>query len=80
MQTDLLSPESPADFFTVDLQDASIAGATRETLLSTIVFSMNKSAVKDVVVGGKRIVENGRHFAQEEITMKFADLQQRLWS
>jgi formimidoylglutamate deiminase len=80
MQTELLSPEAPADFFTVDLQDASIAGATRETLLSTIVFSMSKSAVKDVVVGGKRIVENGRHFAQEEITRKFAALQHRLWS
>ena len=80
MQTELLSPEAPADFFTVDLQDASIAGANRETLLSTIVFSMSKSAVKDVVVGGKRIVENGRHFAQEEITMKFAALQHRLWS
>jgi formimidoylglutamate deiminase len=80
MQTELLSPEAPADFFTVDLQDASIAGATRETLLSTIVFAMSKSAVKDVVVGGKRIVENGRHFAQEEITRKFAALQHRLWS
>jgi hypothetical protein len=41
---------------------------------------MSKSAVKDVVVGGKRIVENGRHFAQEEITRKFAALQHRLWS
>jgi len=41
---------------------------------------MSKSAVKDVVVGGKRIVENRRHFAQEDITMKFAALQHKLWS
>jgi formimidoylglutamate deiminase len=75
-----LAHGSAADFFTVDLDDPSIAGATRDTLLATIVFSLSKSAVKDVVVGGKRIVEAGRHFAQEEITGRFRELQKRLWS
>ena len=75
-----LANGSAADFFTVDLDDPSIAGATRDTLLTTIVFSLSKSAVKDVVVGGKRIVEAGRHFAQEEITGRFRELQKRLWS
>lgn len=70
----------PADFFTVDLEDPAIAGATRESLLATIVFSLGRSAVKDVVVAGKRIVENGKHFDQEQITKNFVALQQRLWS
>ena len=74
-----LSAGSAADFFTVDLDDPSIAGATPEALLATIVFSLSKSAVKDVVVGGQQIVEGGRHFAQEEITNRFTELQQRLW-
>ena len=74
-----LASASAADFFTVDLEDPSIVGAGPATLLATIVFSLNRSAVRDVVVGGKRIVENGRHFAQEEITNRFTELQRRLW-
>jgi formimidoylglutamate deiminase len=64
----------------VDLDDPSIAGATPDHLLATIVFSLSKTAVKDVVVGGKPIVEDGRHFAQEEIIEQFKSLQQKLWN
>ncbi len=70
----------PADFFTVDLNDPSIAGASEDDLLSSIVFSLSRPAVKDVVVGGKRIVEDGRHAAQDEIVERFRDLQKKLWS
>jgi formimidoylglutamate deiminase len=52
---------SPADFFTVDLDDLSIAGATPDSLLTNIVFSLSRTAVRDVVVGGKQIVDNRRH-------------------
>jgi formimidoylglutamate deiminase len=68
-----------ADFFTVDLNDPSIAGAFGDDLLPTIVFSLSRTAVKDVIVGGKRIVENGRHADQEEIVWRFAGLQKKLW-
>jgi formimidoylglutamate deiminase len=70
----------PADFFTVDLDDPSIAGASEEDLLSSIVFSLSRTAVKDVVVDGKRIVEDGRHQQQEEIVERFKQLQKKLWS
>jgi formimidoylglutamate deiminase len=69
-----------ADFFTVDLNDPSIAGASSDDLLSTIVFSLSRTAIKDVVVSGKRIVEDGRHAQQEEIVERFKALQKRLWS
>jgi len=75
-----LEPERAADFFTVDLNDPSIAGASTDDLLSNIVFSLSKTAVKDVVVGGKRIIEDGRHAQQEEIVEGFQRLQKRLWS
>ena len=74
-----LEPGRAADFFTVDLNDPSIAGAAPDDLLSSIVFSLSKTAVKDVVVGGKRIVEDGRHAQQEEIVERFKALQERLW-
>lgn len=75
-----LEPERAADFFTVDLNDASIAGASADDLLPNIVFSLSRTAVKDVVVGGKQIVEDGRHGQQEEIVERFKALQNRLWS
>jgi formimidoylglutamate deiminase len=70
----------PGDFFTVDLNDPSIAGAASDDLLSAIVFSLSRTAIKDVVVGGRRIVENGRHAQQEDIVARFRALQKKLWS
>jgi formimidoylglutamate deiminase len=58
-----LEPGAPADFFTVDLDDPSIAGSSVDDLLTNIVFSLSKTAVRDVVVAGKRIVEDGKHFS-----------------
>ena len=52
---------APADFFTVDLDDPSIAGSSREDLLATIVFSLARTAIRDVVVGGRQIVKEGKH-------------------
>jgi formimidoylglutamate deiminase len=74
-----LEAGSAADFFTVDLNDASIAGASEDDLLSNIVFSLSRSAIKDVVVQGKRIVEDGHHAKEEEIVERFRLLQSRLW-
>jgi formimidoylglutamate deiminase len=72
--------EEPADFFTVDLNDPSLADASEEDFLTNVVFSLSKTAVRDVVVGGKRIVEDGRHAQQEEIVERFKALQKRLWA
>lgn len=71
---------TPADFFTVDLNDSSIAGDASEDLLASIVFSLARTAVKDVVVGGRRIVEDGSHKSQEEVVQSFGSLQKKLWS
>lgn len=73
-----LEPGAPADFFTVDLDDPSIAGSSRENLLANIVFSFSRTAIKDVVVGGKRIVVDGRHAQQDRIVQQFAELQKRV--
>jgi formimidoylglutamate deiminase len=48
-----LEPGAPADFFTVDLNDLSIAGASPENLLANIVFSLSRTAIRDVAVNGK---------------------------
>jgi formimidoylglutamate deiminase len=75
-----LAPGCPADFFTVDLDDPSIAGAVADDLLPCIVFSMARAAVREVFVGARPLIENGGHVAAPEIVQRFADLQRRLWS
>ncbi|MDX6501722.1 MAG: hypothetical protein QOG23_4982 [Blastocatellia bacterium] len=72
-------PGKAADFFTVALDDPSIAGAAPNDLLASIVFSLARAAVREVVVSGKPIVSEGQHLVQQEIVERFIDLQKRLW-
>jgi formimidoylglutamate deiminase len=70
-----IEPGAPADFFTVDLDDPSIAGSSPDNLLANIVFSLSRTAIKDVVVGGRRIVADGRHAQQDGIVSAFRGIQ-----
>jgi formimidoylglutamate deiminase len=74
-----LAPGSPADFFTVDLDDPSIAGAGSDDLLPCLVFALGRAGVREVFVGAQPVIEDGRHAAAPEIVQKFAGLQRRLW-
>ncbi len=74
-----IEAEEETDYFTVDLNDPSIAGASEDDLLAQIVFSLSRTAIKDVVVAGKKITEDGHHAQQEEIVERFKGLQKRLW-
>jgi formimidoylglutamate deiminase len=76
----LLEIGRSADFFTVALDDPSIAGADADSLLGTIVFSAERSAVRDVAVGGKFVIREGRHPLGDEIVQEFAGLQRQLWA
>jgi formimidoylglutamate deiminase len=68
-----------ADFVTIDLEDSSIAGNSVEDLLSTVVFSMNRSAIRDVVVGGRFILRDQQHIRQEEIVAQYKELYEAVW-
>jgi formimidoylglutamate deiminase len=70
----------PADFFTVDLNDLSIAGSGPEDLLALIVFGMAKSAVADVAVGGRLRVQDGEHVEQESIVNAYRATRDRVWN
>jgi formimidoylglutamate deiminase len=74
-----LNPGAVADFFTVDLKDSSIAGSSAEDLLPILLFSMNRSAVRDVVVGGRMILRDQRHEQQEDILSSYQELHDRVW-
>jgi formimidoylglutamate deiminase len=74
-----LQPGEFADFITVDLEDCSIAGNSAEGLLSALVFSMSRSAVRDVVVGGHFILRDQQHAHHEEIVARYKELYQAVW-
>lgn len=68
----------PADFFTVDLNDISIAGADVESLLSHVVFALQRAAIRGVFVDGRQVIGEGHHPHEEQITQEFVRLQRRL--
>jgi formimidoylglutamate deiminase len=78
LETGTLRPGTPADFFTVDLADASIAGSMPEELLTNIVFSMSRSAIRHVAVDGRMRIDQSQHALQAEIVEAFARVQRRL--
>lgn len=75
-----IEPGAAADFFTVDLDDPSICGGDASTWIPNLVFSAERTAIRDVWVGGKRIVEEGKHPLQDETVEAFRGVMRRLWS
>jgi formimidoylglutamate deiminase len=74
-----LEPGLQADFFTVDLNDPSIACADAKSLLNHIVFALERTAIRDVCVGGEFVIEDGRHRMGSEIVREFRTVQRELW-
>ncbi len=79
LNTGLIEPGRRADFISVDLNDPSLAGASPSALLDHLVFSLERTAVRDVWVDGEQIVHNGRHRLQGEIVDQFIAVQRSLW-
>ena len=74
-----LTPGSYADFFTIDLDDVSIAGHSAEDLLPIVVFGLNRSAVRDVVVNGRLILRDQKHVLQDEIISRYQETHRKVW-
>lgn len=66
-----LEPGRRADFFTVDLNDVSIAGVPAEELLPAVVFALNRTAIRDVVVDGRQVIGDGRHTDYDDIVSRY---------
>ena len=68
-----------ADFFTIDLDDVSIAGSPDDALLTAIVFSLERTAIRDIWVAGRQLVTDGQHPGSADVIARFQKLQRRLW-
>ena len=68
-----------ADGFTVDLRDVSIAGSSAESLLPMLVFSLGRTSVADVLVGGRLVVRDGQHPLLGDVVAKYCEVHARVW-
>jgi len=68
-----------ADAVTVDLNDLSIAGHSHEDLLPILVFSLSRSAIRDVIVNGRFIVRSQVHPSHDEIVARYQEVHRRVW-
>ena len=74
-----LEQDTWADWVSYDLDDPTLIGADDHALLAALFFSADSRAVRDVMVGGKWVVENGVHPLTVESTQAYRRLAKRLF-
>jgi formiminoglutamate deiminase len=62
-----LAPGALADFVTVGLDSVRLGGAEPATMLEHLVFAATAADVRDVVIGGRRVVAEGRHALVDDV-------------
>jgi formimidoylglutamate deiminase len=67
-----------ADWLVLDRAHPNMAGAATEAALDHLLFAGASAAIRDVVVGGRWVVKNYRHAAEEALRPRFASLMHRL--
>jgi len=73
-----LDPGSRADFVVVDLETPSFAACEPDAFLDVLVFADRGRSIKDVFVGGRHLVADGRHVAREAVARRFRATLERL--
>ena len=61
-----------ADFVTVRTDTPRLAGVTAQTLAAHLVFAATSSDVSTVVVGGRMVVQDGRHLGVPDVAGELA--------
>ncbi len=67
-----------ADIVVLDPTHSALLGRQKDQVLDAWIFSAGNAAVRDVYVGGKRMVEQGRHIQHDQIARNFQAAQRRL--
>ena len=74
-----ISEGQVADFITLDLEHRTLLGSDWGALANNVLLTMTPDAIRDVFVGGKKIIDNGRHVYQSEVYEKVEGLMDKLW-
>ncbi|MFD2238041.1 formimidoylglutamate deiminase [Aureimonas populi] len=67
-----IAPGAPADLVVLDGNDPYLAAAEGDAILDRWIFALGRPAVRDVMIGGRWLVREGRHEKDEEIDAAFA--------
>lgn len=67
-----------ADWLVLDAAHPSLAGAALDAAFDHLLFAGADAAIRDVMVGGRRVIKGHRHAQEDEIRARFADLMRRL--
>ena len=76
--TGTLEAGRAADIVTLDASHPLLAGKTDDAILDTYVFAGNANLVRDVMVGGRWVVRDGRHRDEEAVGRDFVRTMERL--
>ncbi|WP_426189494.1 formimidoylglutamate deiminase [Massilia sp. DWR3-1-1] len=60
-----------ADFLVLDDEHPNLAGAPADEVLGRLLFAGNDNLVRDVLVGGRRVIQDGRHAGQAAIAARY---------
>ncbi|WP_424531149.1 formimidoylglutamate deiminase [Sphaerisporangium viridialbum] len=63
---------APADLVTVTLDSVRTAGSPADALVESVVFAATAADVREVVVGGRRVVADGRHLLVDDVPAALA--------
>jgi formimidoylglutamate deiminase len=67
-----------ADWLVLDDEHPAMAGASMDNALDRLLFAGADKALRDVMVGGRWVVKEGRHFAEQQSGVDFARAMKRL--
>ena len=60
-----------ADFVVLDHNHPRLYGRANDDLLDSWIFSGNDNLVRDVYVGGNKVIDNGHHANEDEIARNY---------
>jgi formimidoylglutamate deiminase len=60
-----------ADLLALDSDHPRLYGRHADDLLDSWIFSGNENLVRDVYVGGRKVIDNGHHADEEEIARNY---------
>jgi formimidoylglutamate deiminase len=69
-----LAPGARADLVVLDAENPILLGRTGDQLIDAFIFAGNVNPVRDVMVGGRWVVEEGRHAAEDAVRARFRDI------
>jgi formimidoylglutamate deiminase len=74
----VLAPEHRADWLVLDDAAPALVGRGPEQVLDALIFAGNRNLVREVWVGGQRVIEGGRHVAEDRLLRDYARAMDRL--